>query len=748
MSAEEMQDAVSAARLALAVKRLRAQTEGVELLAAEPLAIIGMGCRFPGGAHNPDQYWRMLESGVDAIREIPEGRWKDNPKISSMMRRGGYLEEIDKFDAEFFGISPREADYVDPQQRLLLEVAWESLWDAGIPPESLSGNRMGIFVALYSNDYIRMILQSRMLTESYASVSAANCMAAGRLSYLLNIHGPSMVVDTACSSSLTAVHLACQSLRNRESDIAMAAGSSLKLLPDEVIFATKWNMLAADARCKTFDESADGYVPGEGCGAVVLKRLADALADGDSVRAVIRGTAVNHDGRTTVMTAPNGLAQESVIRAALKNAVVDPGDVSFVETHGTGTSLGDPIEVEALRSIYGNETSHARRCVLGAVKTNLGHLEAAAGLAGLIKAVLCLEQEKIPRNLHFEHLSSRIPLEESRLTIPTGTIEWQRGKRPRFAAVSAFGLSGTNAHVILEEAPPPLRATASSRPRPQLLVISAKSEAALLELATLYSQFLAATSHDLEDICYTAACRRSHYQYRFAFVGDSTEALRCQLEAFAGKGSAERIYASAPDGPVDEDSPLLLAAQQYIEGKTPDWRTIFSSPKKLVSLPAYPWQRKRFWLPEPPIDHASLPSIANANSDVTVQMGGLHVYRSSSASVNSDSRFVDELLHLSASERRQSLMQHIEQLARGVMELDDASILDKNQPLQDMGLDSLMAIELRNLLQRSFGREMRSTIVFDYPSISLLAEYVDTLLWATDEMRAGDSVSQRDEIRI
>ncbi|MGC1783113.1 MAG: SDR family NAD(P)-dependent oxidoreductase [Acidobacteriaceae bacterium] len=443
---------ISPAKLALAVRRLRTDKESLDLIASDPIAIVGMGCRFPGGG-SPEEFWTALKEGRDCVGEIPRGRWKDATTLQPQMRRGAYLAEIDGFEAAYFGISPREAQHMDPQQRLLLEVTWEALWDAGVEPASLAGSDAGIFLAIYNSDYARLHFHDTSQLTSHAGIGAAHSVAAGRLSFLLNAKGPSLAIDSACSSSLVATHLACQSLRTQECGTAIVAASSLKLLSDEVLVFSKWGMLASDGKCKTFDAAADGFVPGEGCGVLVLKRLSDALQDGDRVRAVIRGTAVNHDGRTTVLTAPNGLAQEAVLRAALKNAMLDAREVSYVETHGTGTALGDPIEIEAVRAVYGDSGAGAQPCVLGAVKTNLGHLEAAAGIAGLIKAVLSLEHGEIPKNLHFRKLNPEISLSGSRLTIPTANVTWVRGDRPRVAGVSSFGLGGTNGHIIVEEAP-------------------------------------------------------------------------------------------------------------------------------------------------------------------------------------------------------------------------------------------------------------------------------------------------------
>lgn len=459
---------ISPAKLAIAVKRLRAEQKNLDLVASDPIAIIGMGCRFPGGADSPEKFWTVLQEGQDCVGEIPAGRWKDSTTLPEQLRRGAYLPEIDGFDAEYFGISPRETQQMDPQQRLLLEVAWEALWDAGIEPDSVTNTDAGVFVAIYNNDYARLNFADPSTLTAHGGIGTAHSVAAGRLSFLLNIKGPSIALDSACSSSLVAVHLACQSLRMRECGLAIVGASSLKLLSDDVMVFSKWGMLASDGKCKTFDAKADGFVPGEGCGAVILKRLSDALQDGDRIRAVIRGTAVNHDGRTTVLTAPNGLAQEQVLCSALKNAMIEPSEVSYIESHGTGTSLGDPIEMEAVRNVYGDTESDTPVCVLGAVKTNLGHLEAAAGIAGLIKVVLSLEHGEIPKNLHFHRLNPEISLMGSRLKIATENILWARGPRARVAGLSSFGLGGTNSHILIEEAPllPTREVVSGGRPIP------------------------------------------------------------------------------------------------------------------------------------------------------------------------------------------------------------------------------------------------------------------------------------------
>ncbi|MEP7272108.1 MAG: beta-ketoacyl synthase N-terminal-like domain-containing protein, partial [Acidobacteriota bacterium] len=522
------------------LKQSRDELEAFELAEHEPIAIIGIGCRFPGGVNSPESYWRLLIEGEDAIREIPQDRWDvekfydaDRDRAGKMYtRHGGFLDEVDRFDAAFFGISPREAEELDPQHRLLLEVSWEALEDAGETPSELP--KTGVFVGLFMGDYAQLGFNS----GDAARINAYNCtgnlraMAAGRISYTFGFHGPALQLDTACSSSLLAIHLACQSLRLRESDRALAGGVNLILTPDATIGVCRLGALSTDGRCKTFSSRADGYGRGEGCGVVVLKRLSDAIADGDRVLALIRGSAVNHDGRSNGLTAPNGNAQEFVIRAALANARVKPEQIQYVEAHGTGTLLGDPIEALALGSVLGEGRAKSSPVILGSVKTNFGHLEAAAGVAGLIKTVLALKARTIPPHLHLGEPNPHIPWDSLPLVVPTEKMPWVSENGTRFAGVSAFGMSGTNAHVVLEEAPRRLAVSNEvERPR-HMLCLSARSERALEELTGRYEDYLAAGPDvDLGDICYTASAGRRHFNYRVAIQARSNEELLERLRS-------------------------------------------------------------------------------------------------------------------------------------------------------------------------------------------------------------------------
>jgi myxalamid-type polyketide synthase MxaE and MxaD len=539
---------------ALLERRLKASA--APTTAREPIAIIGMGCRFPG-ADSPEAFWGLLRDGVDAIREVPGDRWDvdalfdPDPSAPGKIaaRVGGFVDDVDRFDAAFFEISPREAVRMDPQQRLLLEVACDALEEGGQTRERLAGSATGVFVGVHSHasDYLWLQYLEPEDMDAFTGTGTAHNLLAGRLSYLFDLHGPAVVVDTACSSSLVATHLAIQSLRSRESDLAVAAGVNLILTPHFTIAASRMHMLAPDGRCKAFDQRADGFVRGEGCGAVVLKRLSDALRDGDPVVAVIRGSATNQDGHTNGITAPNGLAQRAAVESALRDGGVAPEDVGYVEAHGTGTALGDPIEIEALSASVGRPRADGVPCVVGSVKTNVGHLEGGAGVAGLMKAALILKHGEIPPNLHFTGLNPHINVAGTRFEFPTKLRPWPAGGRRRLAGVSAFGWSGTNAHMVLEEAP-----EAAARPAPGeagwlFLPISARSHAALGALARSYRDRLAAADGgEASDVCFTAALRRSHHDHRVAFVGRSAGDLVSGLDGALAAGITARRSETTP----------------------------------------------------------------------------------------------------------------------------------------------------------------------------------------------------------
>ncbi|KUI35886.1 polyketide synthase [Mycobacterium sp. IS-1590] len=509
-------------------------------------AIVGYAARFPG-ARDADEFWDLLREGRDAISEVPAERWDAedffDPEPGApgkvVTRRAGFIDDATGFDAPFFGMSTREARMMDPQHRLLLETAWRAVEHSGIAPTALAETNSGVFMGLSTHDYLGMASDELTYSEieAYMAIGTSNAAAAGRISYRLGLQGPAVAVDTACSSSLVAIHQACQALRLGECDLALAGGVNVLLTPATMITFSNARMLAPDGRCKTFDAAADGYVRGEGCGVIVIKRLEDAIRDGDRIRAVIRGSAVNQDGASGGLTVPNGVAQQRVINDALARAGVRPGDVGYLEAHGTGTSLGDPIEAQAAGAAFGAGREPGRPLLIGSAKTNIGHLEAAAGIAGVLKVVLALENESLPKHLNFENPSPHIPWDRLPVEVVTETVPWKRGDRPRIAGVSSFGFAGTNAHVILEEAPG-LAAVSpepeDAAPRFSVLPLSARTPAALRKTAERYRAWM--TEHPdaaLSDVCFSAGVGRAHLEHRAALVVGSAHSATELLGALA-----------------------------------------------------------------------------------------------------------------------------------------------------------------------------------------------------------------------
>ncbi len=571
-------------RALVEIRDLRARILELEAGAREKIAIIGASLRAPGGVRDLATFEELLWSGRDAIGPIPPDRWQidawydaaqDAPgKMTT--REGGFIEGVDTFDAEFFGISPLEARSMDPQQRLVLELAWHALEDAGHAPSDLAGSATGIYLGIANGDYGRALFARPELIDPYFSPGNAFSVASGRLAYQFGFHGPAVSVDTACSSSLVAIHLACQALKSGECDMALAGGVNLILTPELNVNFSKAGMLSRDGRCKTFDASADGYVRGEGGGIVVLRRLKDALAEGDRILAVVSGSAINQDGRSNGLTAPNGPAQEAVIRGALKAAGVAPAEIGYVEAHGTGTSLGDPIEVNALGAALSDGRDPERPLLIGSVKTNIGHLEAAAGVVGLLKTTLVLQRGEVPANLHLSTLNPMIDWSSMPIAAPQERTPWPNAGSRRIAGVSSFGFSGTNAHIVLEEAPSPAaRTQAAERPH-HVLAISARDPRALSELAGRYEEALSALApgDDVADFCFTANAGRSHFGCRIAVSGDSASQLAQALAAVRRGESHPRVTTGTP-GPHAPRIGFLLPGQgpQYLGMGRQLWQT-------------------------------------------------------------------------------------------------------------------------------------------------------------------------------
>lgn len=527
-------------RAFLAINDLQTRLKITEQRQSEPIAIVGVGCRFPG-ANDPDAFWQMLRDGVDAISEIPPDRWdvdafydpEPGAPNKTYIREGGFVDDVGLFDPHFFGISPREAVRTDPQQRILLQVVWQALERACIIPEQLAGTKTGVFLGISNNDYSLVQHRHDESPDAYHGTGNAFCIAANRISYLLDLRGPSVAMDTACSSSLVAVHLAVQSLRNQETNVALAGGVNLMLSPETTLVFSHARMMAMTGRCRTFDAGADGYIRGEGVGVVVLKRLSDAQKAGDNILALIHGSAINQDGRSNGITAPNGLAQQAVIREALKNAKLTPEQISYIETHGTGTILGDPIEVQALGVIM-KDRPKTQPCLIGSVKTNIGHLESAAGIAGLIKLVLALQHNEIPPHLHFNTINPHIPIDELPLEIPTTRRAWPENVKHRYAGLSSFGFGGTNAHIVVGEAPVQPPAENAVERTQHILALSTKDEISLKALAQQFADYSPdAGEIALTDICYSANTGRSQLPVRLAVQASDFAEMKERLAEYA-----------------------------------------------------------------------------------------------------------------------------------------------------------------------------------------------------------------------
>jgi amino acid adenylation domain-containing protein/non-ribosomal peptide synthase protein (TIGR01720 family) len=711
-------------RRALAeLRELKPQVEAARLTRSEPIAIVGIGCRFPGGA-NPAAFWRSLRDGVDGISEVPAARWDADEYFDAdrhapgkiCTRRAGFVDDLFGFDARFFDILPREAERMDPQQRLLLEVAYEALEHANIRVDRLYGSRTGVFVGISTVDCALLQLSGEPEDiDPYVGTGSALSVASGRLSYALGLTGPSLAIDTACSSSLVATHLACSSLRSRECDLALVGGVNALLSPAPSINFSQAGMLAPDGRCKTFDARADGYVRGEGCGVLVLKRLSDARADGDAILAVIRGSAVNQDGPSGGLTVPNGPAQESVIRQALAMADIAPEHVAYVEAHGTGTSLGDPIEVNALAAALCKERTPDRPLLVGSVKTNIGHCEAAAGVAGIIKVVLSLAHREIPPHLNFEQPNPHVDWDAMPVEVVTRRRPWPAG-RTAVAGISSFGFSGTNAHVVLEEPPQP--ESAVERPAdspPYLLPLSAKTPGALADLAARFDDYLAACPQlSLSAICRSAALGRRHFEHRLAVAGGSREELRQQLAAIRSQDGAPAPRACCGTG---VDRSLAVLAERYVAGEDVDWQQVHrDGPGPAVRIPTYPFQRRQYPIAWPrtrsappataaaPTDFSSLPETTMAEVTPRTTVSG-------AASPPRLAGLVDKLREMSQS-------------LTGI----DVAEIDPERNVFELGFDSITLMRLRQGITKVYGLQIAMSELSKLESLSMIAGFLDANL--------------------
>jgi amino acid adenylation domain-containing protein len=726
----------------LTIRSLRARLKAATEIASEPIALVGMGCRFPGGADTPERFWELLRNGVDAVSSVPANRWDrealydPDPDVPGKMylREGAFLQDVETFDASFFGISPREALRLDPQQRLMLEVGWEALENAGVAPDSLQDSPTGVFVGVMNGDYA--FRQANNLSaesvDPYMMAGSELSFAAGRLAHFLGVQGPVMASATACSSSLVSVHLACQALRQRECDLALAGGVSLVLDPTTPLMLSKLRALAPDGRSKTFDASANGYGRGEGCGVVVLRRLSDALAAGDRILTVIRGSAVNHDGRSAGLTVPNGRSQEKVIRRAMAVAGVAPSEVGYVEAHGTGTPLGDSIEVLALSRVFADR---GQPLLVGSVKTNIGHLEAAAGVAGLIKVALAMQHQEIPPHLHLKAPNPQIAWEQIPVEVSTGRRAWARGATPRLAGVSSFGISGINSHIVVEEAREPKQEEAVEDRPLHLLTLSAKSAQALeAQVARMLAWLQENPQAVWADVCFSANTGRAQMAHRIAVIAESVaegRELLMHAPRFAAASPPDRAPIAAEKEDPDYGSAMEPAekkkhcrihldalAQAYLGGARIDWMRLekrYLPVRHRLTLPTYAFQRTRYWaLENAPFGHGSTASDAEHWTDLREPLP---------PSVRSE-RPADEA----------SITSWLRLQVRSVLGM--AALPPAEVSLLELGVDSLMSQELNNLIQREFGVRIGLGEFVAGADIAALAKTIHRLAGKPDEAAA------------
>ena len=546
------------------------------------IAIIGIGCRFPGGVNDAESFWKLLVERRDAVSDVPPDRWNveryydREPAIpgKTFVKRGGFLDQIDKFDPQFFGISPREAPYVDPQHRLLLETSWEAIENAGIVLDFEKGSDIAVFVGISHNDYqgIQSTAFDHFGITPHTATGSAHSIAANRISYCLNLRGPSVAMDTACSSALTAIHIACEHIWAGRGDTALAGSVTVMITPGGFIGFSQASMLSPDGRCAAFDATANGFVRGEGAGMVLLKRLSQAIADGDPVRGVIVGTAVNQDGHTNGISLPSTEAQTRLVQDACKDAGVSPAQIGFVEAHGTGTAVGDPIEAHALAEALCEQRSTP--LPIGSVKTNVGHLETAAGIAGLLKAMLVLQHREIPGSLHFSSPNPHIDFDKLKLRVPTDTEPFPETDGERLAGVNSFGFGGANAHVILTEPPSIPHADQAEIwiERAWPVMLSARSEDTLRGYAMKLASWLTervnlnGDSPVLPDLTYTLGKRRNHHPHRLTLVARSIPELIEELDAFAIKEDSVKVRTSFTPRP--ESAPRVAF---IMSGQGPQW---------------------------------------------------------------------------------------------------------------------------------------------------------------------------------
>lgn len=741
----QLRESLSPLKLAfLKLQEAEARIRQLEAAADAPIAVVGIGCRIPGAEHGPDAYWRLIRDQVCAVSSRLEQRLRSFAvpvELPESARCAALLEQVDLFDPHHFGISPREAAAMDPQQRLLLEVSWEALEHAGINPHSLYQTRTGVYVGINSHDYAQLQMRDgnlKAIHPHFAS-GAALSIAAGRIAYTLGLNGPAISVDTACSSSLVAVHLACEALRRQECSTALAGGVNLILAPEASIAFAQAGMLSPRGTCSVFDNSADGFVRGEGCGIVVLKRLADAKADGDRVLAVITGSAVNQDGASSGLTAPNGLAQQAILLDAHRRAGIEPWQVGYVEAHGTGTKLGDPVEAEALGAVF---SGRSRKLAIGSVKANIGHLESAAGIAGLIKLVMSLERRKIPGQIHWTYPNEHIRWQELPLEVLTETQDWQPIAGRRIGGVSAFGFSGTNAHIVVEE-PPRDEQEPNDDERSDTLTISARTEGALRRMVEVYSTFLNDTEGGWSEICNTSALGRAALPQRLAVVANSRKAAAEKLTDWLQGKASKDVYCGHAEAARSETNtqtaslaPEVIAKMFVDGGSLYGLRDRAGNGLRRAQLPIYIFQKEHYWFKE-----MSSPGRPVADASPTLSVP--------EEPATQGHELPMLIAKVSAEQRLEAIRNYLRNEVARVLEMDSATELDENRPLAELGMDSLIALELKNYLQQSSGIILPANFMFEYSTIARAAIYLNAMIGTSNrKAHPQDGSSEREDVEL
>ena len=740
-------------------------------MTSEAIAIIGISCRFPM-ADTKDAFWQLLRDGVDTITPVPTER-KGNRFQSAAPHsnkdcadnfHGGFLKEIDRFDPHFFRISSEEATLMDPQQRLLLEASWEALEDAGQVPANLAGSRTGVFVGISRGRYDHLgdnpIAEATDSQNAHYITSQDSSIAANRISFQFNFRGPSIAINTACSSALVAVHQAAQSLTSGESSLAVVGGVNLIFLTDQK--ATRLNsagLLSATGRCRSFDAAADGYVPGEGVGVVVLKRFSEAKEDGDRIYAVIRGSAINHNGRGNGLSAPNPRAQKELLLDAYQRAGVSPGRVQYIEAHGSGTPIGDLLELKALSEVLAEDRPPNKRCVIGSVKTNLGNTETASGVAGLIKVALALKHRQIPPHLHFQQPSNDITFDQLPLSVGTQLTSWPLDNQTKaIAGISAFGLGGTNVHLVLENEFEEQKLVLDDSAENQLFlfVLSAKSEQALIELAERYQQFLSESCRSsrevtIANICYTACVKRSHFLYRLAIITRSAKDLCSQLEhllqtstssdhspkfihkAKRRKRSAEHRsiqYSQTTHSLSEQELALQTLAQHWLTGGNVNWSQAYShTPHQFISVPTYPFQRQSYWVESTSSSSNRVEGTANNGiEDAAQPLTNNEKGDCQTLPIPSWSSGTDTVTPRTLTEER------LAQIWAEILNLDrernlpyeERTPVDIHTNFFEMGGHSLALTRLVSQVQKNFWVELPVHSLFQDSTIASLAQRIET----------------------